>query len=65
MIDMTTVEPVDGKRPILAPQVVHAMKQTLQNDGQIIVLYNRRGYATMVQCTSCGGTWGAQIVASP
>ena len=56
MIDMTTVEPVDGKRPILA-RVVHAMKQTLQNDGQIIVLYNRRGYATMVQCTSCGGTW--------
>jgi len=57
MIDMTTVEPVDGSRPVLAPQVVHAMNQTLQNEGQIIVLYNRRGYATMVQCTSCGGTW--------
>ena len=57
LVNMTEVEPVDGKRPILAPPVVQAVQETLAKNGKVIVLYNRRGYATMVQCTSCGGTW--------
>lgn len=41
---------------MLAPPVVEALEETLKRGGQAMVLYNRRGYATMIQCTSCGGT---------
>jgi len=57
LVDMTAIEPVEGRRPVLAPSVVQALRKTFADGGQAIVLYNRRGFATMVQCTSCGGTW--------
>jgi len=57
LVDMTEVTPVEGRRPVLAPEVEQALRNTFEEGGQAIVLYNRRGFATMVQCTSCGGTW--------
>jgi primosomal protein N' (replication factor Y) (superfamily II helicase) len=57
LVDLTALEPVDGQRPLLAPEVVSALHQTFDAGGKAIVLYNRRGYATLVQCTSCGGTY--------
>ncbi|HHO54151.1 MAG TPA: primosomal protein N' [Deltaproteobacteria bacterium] len=42
---------------LLAPPVRAALRQTFDRGGQAIVLYNRRGYATQVQCTSCGATY--------
>jgi len=58
LVDLTEVEVADGQaRPLLAPVVVEALRQTFDRGGQAIVLYNRRGYATMVQCVSCGGTY--------
>ena len=58
LVDLTQLEPAeDGKRPVFAPVVVEALRETFVQGGQAVVLYNRRGYATMVQCTSCGGTW--------
>ena len=57
LIDLTELEPVDGKRPLFAPEAISALKETFDAGGKAIVLYNRRGYATMVQCTSCGGTF--------
>ncbi|MCO4746681.1 MAG: primosomal protein N' [Proteobacteria bacterium] len=58
LVDLTELEPGDdGKRPVFAPVVVEALRETFVQGGQAVVLYNRRGYATMVQCTSCGGTW--------
>ncbi len=58
LVDMKEVEPgEDGKRAVFAPACVDALRQTFAAEGQAIVLYNRRGYATMVQCTSCGGTY--------
>jgi len=57
LVDLTELEPVDGQRPLFAPQVVDALRSTFSAGGKAIVLYNRRGYATMVQCTSCGGTY--------
>ena len=44
-------------RPILSDPLVHAMQQRLARDEQIILLLNRRGYATFVQCRSCGAVW--------
>ncbi|MFT7520622.1 MAG: primosomal protein N' (replication factor Y), partial [Kiritimatiellia bacterium] len=57
LVDLTQLERLDGKMPVFAPDVVKALAETFERGGQAIVLYNRRGYATMVQCTSCGGTY--------
>ncbi len=58
LVDLTDVDIEDGKpRPLFAPHVETALHDTFARGGQAIILYNRRGYATMVQCVSCGGTY--------
>ncbi|NCG17618.1 MAG: primosomal protein N' [Rhodobacterales bacterium] len=58
LVDLTQVDTPDGTpHPLLAPAVVTELQATFARGGQAIVLYNRRGFATMVECTSCGGTW--------
>ena len=38
----------------ISRQLSTAMHQTLQNNGQVILLLNRRGYSTNIQCPACG-----------
>lgn len=58
IVDLTDVVVPEGtERPLLAPIVHQALRDTFDRGGQAIVLYNRRGYATMVECTSCGATY--------
>ncbi len=38
----------------ISRQLQLAMRRALEEDGQIILLLNRRGYATAIQCPSCG-----------
>ena len=38
----------------LSPQVVDAMTQTLAQQEQVLVFLNRRGYAPVLHCSSCG-----------
>ncbi len=58
LVDMTAVDKGDdGQRPLFAPEVVGALRQTFDRGGKAIVLYNRRGFATLVQCASCGGAY--------
>lgn len=58
LIDMTALTWPEGtSRPLLAAPVVQAMRETFERGAKAIVLYNRRGYATQVQCTSCGSCW--------
>lgn len=40
---------------IIHPTVVDAIQNSLDNNGKSIVLYNRRGYAPVVECSGCGG----------
>ncbi len=47
----------EGKRPILSDHLVQALEQTLAAGGKAILLHNRRGYATIVQCPDCGGRY--------
>ncbi len=47
----------EGPRPLLAPEVEQALHATFARGGQAIVLYNRRGYATVVTCGSCGASY--------
>jgi len=47
----------DGKVPLLSPRLVQALEQVLSSGGKAILLHNRRGYATVVQCPDCGGRY--------
>jgi len=44
----------------LSRPLVQAMRQTLSEQGQVILLLNRRGFATQIQCPACG-----HVVACP
>jgi primosomal protein N' (replication factor Y) (superfamily II helicase) len=58
LVDLTAMPLEEGKpRPIFAPEAIDALQEAFDAGGKAIVLYNRRGYATLIQCTSCGGTY--------
>lgn len=44
----------------LSRPLVQAMRQTISEQGQVILLLNRRGFATQIQCPACG-----HVVACP
>jgi primosomal protein N' (replication factor Y) len=48
-----------GRKPgnPLAEELIEGLKTVLADGGQAIVLYNRRGYAPVVECPGCGGTY--------
>ncbi|HBE70059.1 MAG TPA: primosomal protein N' [Planctomycetaceae bacterium] len=47
-------ERVDPNRGSLTRQLKNAIRQTLDDDGQVMLLLNRRGFATSIQCPDCG-----------
>jgi primosomal protein N' (replication factor Y) len=53
-----TTGPLQERSPvILADLLVDAVHQRIARGEQIILLLNRRGYATFVQCRECGQVW--------
>ena len=42
---------------ILSQRLIDAVWQRLEREEQTILLLNRRGYATFVQCRACGEVW--------
>jgi len=40
--------------PVFAPRLVEAVRQRLERQEQTILLLNRRGYSSFVQCRECG-----------
>ncbi len=48
-----------GRKPSspLSDELVKALQENLADGAQAIVLYNRRGYAPVVECPGCGGTY--------
>ncbi len=43
-----------GKRSFILPQVMDAISSTLRKGRQVMILVNRRGYASFVRCMECG-----------
>lgn len=41
-------------RGAVHPQLHNSIRQALDNDGQVILLLNRRGFSTHIQCSACG-----------
>jgi primosomal protein N' (replication factor Y) len=54
MIDLRHEPKPSGKHFAIGPTLEAAMKQTLKDKGQIILLLNRRGFSTHVHCQACG-----------
>ncbi len=52
-VQVVDLSGLDGS-PLLAPVVEEALDDTFARGAQAIVLYNRRGYATLVSCEACG-----------
>ena len=48
------VNRIDTNQGSLSKPLLQSMRRVLEEDGQIILLLNRRGYSTRVQCPSCG-----------
>lgn len=46
-------EPINN---IVSNKVISSINETLKNDKQVIILLNRRGYNTMIQCRDCQET---------
>ncbi len=59
---LPAVKPIDLRQPkhsrasrgVITRQLHAAIHEALENGGQVILLLNRRGFATHVQCSACG-----------
>ncbi|MEQ1825690.1 MAG: primosomal protein N' [Pirellula sp.] len=58
MPEVTTIDlrsnRIDVDRGSLSKPLIKAIEQTLTDKGQTILLLNRRGFATSIQCPACG-----------
>lgn len=54
IIDLRHEPKTPGKRFAIGQTLEGAMKKTLKEKGQIILLLNRRGFSTHVHCQACG-----------
>lgn len=53
IIDRSQVKKRDMPSEHITPQLYQAIKETLSRGGQVIILYNRRGFSTYLQCDTC------------
>lgn len=54
LIDLRHEPKPPGKHYAIGPTLENAMRATLKDKGQIILLLNRRGFSTHVHCEACG-----------
>lgn len=53
-IDLRHESQEGGVRGAISRPLGAAMERTLRDDGQVILLLNRRGFSTQIQCPGCG-----------
>ncbi len=56
IVDLSKVKLKDMPSKNISPLLLETIKKTLEENGQIFILYNRRGFASYLQCNSCGET---------
>ncbi len=54
LIDMRTESTNQRRRGAISLPLEHAMRRALDGGGQVILLLNRRGFSTHIQCIKCG-----------
>jgi primosomal protein N' (replication factor Y) len=57
VIDLRSAPRGDGQRAVLTEPLVTAVEERLACGEQTILLLNRRGYSSFVQCRACGDVW--------
>ena len=55
IIDM--VEEIKKRNFILSDELINKINERLEKEEQIIILLNRRGYSTTINCSKCGFTY--------
>ena len=53
-IDLRTESLSRGKRGAISRPLHSAIRQAVEDGGQVILLLNRRGFSTSIQCPACG-----------
>jgi primosomal protein N' (replication factor Y) len=53
IIDLNKLKPWQMKSKSISPSLFTGIKNTLAKGGQAFILYNRRGFASYLQCGSC------------
>jgi primosomal protein N' (replication factor Y) len=54
LIDRRHERPKKGRFPALSEELERAMHEALRAGGQVMLLLNRRGFATHIHCPACG-----------
>lgn len=54
-------DPPRGHWHALSPGLEGAMRDTLRDSGQVLLMLNRRGYSTYIHCPSCGEVVNCQF----
>lgn len=53
VVDLNKLKPWEMPSRNISPALLLALEETLREGGQAFILYNRRGFATYLQCTKC------------
>jgi primosomal protein N' (replication factor Y) len=53
IVDLSKIKRKEMSSENVSPELHDAIKETLENKGQVIILYNRRGFSSYLQCESC------------
>jgi primosomal protein N' (replication factor Y) len=53
VVDLNKLKPWEMPSRNISPALLSALEDTLREGGQAFILYNRRGFATYLQCTKC------------
>jgi primosomal protein N' (replication factor Y) len=56
IVDLRAVNTVNGRPPLFTPQLTQSLRENLRQKSQSLVFLNRRGYANLMLCQSCGHT---------
>jgi primosomal protein N' (replication factor Y) len=54
ILDLKSVFPLKHRKNFLTPNLIKAISKTLEENGQVALFLNRRGFDTLAQCSSCG-----------
>ncbi len=56
VVDLRAIKPWEMPSPNISPQLLKAIEETVARKEQVFLLYNRRGFASFLQCEKCGET---------
>ena len=54
LVDLMSIKKSEMPSPNISPQLHQALQETLDARGQAVILFNHRGFASYLQCETCG-----------